>query len=579
MPAPAVRRLRVVSVFTGAAGLDLGLKRTGAVTVEMCESWAPARRVLADRFPDIEVAENVEHFDPSGSYEVLTAGFPCTDLSHAGGKAGIFGAQSGLVSHVFRIARATEPEWIVLENVPNLLHLHRGLGIRTVVEQLEELGYRWAYRTLDSRFTGVPQRRNRVIVLASRIHDPAAHLLGQDAGEPGGDLESDDRAWGFYWTEGRHGLGLVRGAVPTLKGGSTIGLPSAPAVWVPDAPRGQRIVLPSIEAGEELQGFTSGWTRAALVDGERDPRWKLVGNAVTTGVGEWIGRRLHDQHGQSDSVPVGAPVDRAGRWPAAAWGAPGTVATSALVSKWPELNPVQSLADLVDDSWTPLSYRATKGFLSRIDESSRELGTDFRRDLREHLRAAPRPAVYATSPQGVMRTALWSAGFRFRTDEHAAEGVAHLLDLVHRGTKIAIDVRSCFWHGCPDHVAEHLASNTRWVAKRERVVARDQEMVEALVDRGWFVAVCWAHDDPTAVARTVATLAIQRRDRRGPLHGGTYGHDIALGPTETVDEVETSRSATVTDMTGTRGDQGVPTRSSVLGAGGLVVRRAVGTAS
>lgn len=579
MPAPALRPMRVVSVFTGAAGLDLGLKRAGAVTIEMCESWAPARRVLAERFPDVEVAEDVENFDPAGSYEVLTAGFPCTDLSHAGGKAGIFGAQSGLVSHVFRIAQATEPEWIVLENVPNLLHLHRGLGIRTVVGRLEDLGYRWAYRTLDSRFTGVPQRRNRVIVLASRVHDPAAHLLGQDAGEPGGDLESDDRAWGFYWTEGRHGLGLVRGAVPTLKGGSTIGLPSAPAVWVPDAPRGQRIVLPPIEAGEELQGFASGWTHAASVDGERDARWKLVGNAVTTGVGEWIGRRLHDQHGQSDVVPVGAPLDKAGRWPAAAWGAPGVIAMSAPVSKWPELNPVRSLADLVDDSWTPLSHRATKGFLSRIDESSRELETDFRRDLRQHLQTAPRPPGYATSPQGVMRAALWSSGFRFRTDEHAAEGVTHLLDLVHRGTKIAVDVRSCFWHGCPDHVAAHLATNPRWVAKRQRVIARDQEMVEALVERGWFVAVCWAHDDPTTMAQTVAALATQRRAHDGPLHGGTYGHEVVRSSAGTVDEADAPRSATITDMTGARINHSAHAEPPVLGVGVLVAGRAVGTAS
>ncbi len=109
---------------------------------------------------------------PTGEYEVLVAGFPCTDVSHAGSKAGIFGERSGLVRHVFRIAEETRPDWVVLENVPNLLVLHRGAGIRHVTHELERLGYRWAYRTVDSRAFGVPQRRPRVIIVASRTNDP-----------------------------------------------------------------------------------------------------------------------------------------------------------------------------------------------------------------------------------------------------------------------------------------------------------------------------------------------------------------------------------------------------------------------
>lgn len=530
------RETRVVSVFTGAGGLDLGLSAAGAVTVEMCESWVPAQRILHERFTDVHLAEDVTTFDPAGDYEILTAGFPCTDLSHAGGKAGIFGAQSGLVSHVFRIARATEPEWIVLENVPNLLHLHRGLGIRTVVERLEDIGYRWAYRTLDSRFAGVPQRRNRVIVMASRIHDPAERLLGQDCDPCEADWGSDDRAWGFYWTEGRNGLGLIRGAVPTLKGGSTIGLPSAPAVWVPDAPKGRRIVLPPIEAGEELQGFDRGWTSPATVEGERDMRWKLVGNAVTTGVGAWIGRRLvADPDGTA--VPEGRPVLEDGRWPDAAWGGPGMTPMSAPASKWPERQPMRSLSDMVDDTWTPLSRRATKGFLSRIDESKRSLDATFRADLLAHLGSMPRPRTTQPSAQEAIRSTLWAAGFRFRTDTHPVQAVPHLLDLVHPGSRVAVDIRTCFWHGCPDHLDPHLAANARWIAKRSRVMERDKDMVDTLVDLGWFIVVCWSHDDPQEVAASVLALMKERR-RASPtmLRGGVIGHDIAA--VDTPDQVE-----------------------------------------
>src|ERR1035437_8752706 len=121
--------LSVVSLFSGVGGLDLGLEQAGHRLVAMCEAWEPARRVLRDRFPECHVADDVQTFSPAPGFDVLAAGFPCTDLSHAGTKTGIFGARSGLVEHVFRIAQSANPEWIVLENVPNLLGLHAGAGM------------------------------------------------------------------------------------------------------------------------------------------------------------------------------------------------------------------------------------------------------------------------------------------------------------------------------------------------------------------------------------------------------------------------------------------------------------------
>ncbi|UJH71740.1 DNA cytosine methyltransferase (plasmid) [Ornithinimicrobium sp. INDO-MA30-4] len=211
--------------------------------------------------------------------------------------------------------RETEPQWVLLENVPNLLALHAGAGMRHVIEQLDDLGYRWAYRTVDSRFTGVPQRRPRVIILASRDHDPSTVLLGQDAG-PRAEDPHPDQPRGFYWTEGRNGLGLVAGAIPTLKG---------------DQPWGCPLRLPSgsqpVNSGDawscresktaKLSRTAPGWTAPAVVEGERDLRWKLVGNAVTVGVGQWLGERL----AHSDSLVSIAPpasdvvIRRDRRWP------------------------------------------------------------------------------------------------------------------------------------------------------------------------------------------------------------------------------------------------------------------------
>lgn len=170
--------------------------------------------------------------------DLVTAGFPCTDLSQAGRTAGITGEQSGLVGHVFRLLTSVSREGrslpsLLIENVPNMLVLDGGQAIAFLAEQLESFGYRWAYRVVDSRFTGVPQRRRRVVLLASTEIDPREVLFADNESAPSEDGRSED-AFGFYWTEGRGGLGWARDAVPTLKAGPRSGsrrrLPSGPAI-------------------------------------------------------------------------------------------------------------------------------------------------------------------------------------------------------------------------------------------------------------------------------------------------------------------------------------------------------------
>ena len=515
--------LSVVSLFSGVGGLDLGLEQAGHRLVAMCESWEPARRVLRDRFPECPVADDVRTFSPAPGFHVLAAGFPCTDLSHAGTKTGIFGAKSGLVEHVFRIAQSANPEWIVLENVPNLLGLHAGAGMRHVVCELERLGYHWAYRTVDSRFTGVPQRRPRVIVLASKSHRPEARLLAEDVGERSD--YSNAEAWGFYWTEGRNGLGLVEGAIPTLKGGSTLGLPSAPAVWFPGAKPGHRFVLPRVEDGEALQGFDRGWTSSAVVTGETDHRWKLIGNAVSVGVGRWVGQCLTSSG--TDSPRARVPLDRQTRWPRSGWGGDG-YAWASHVSAWPARADYQPLHEVVDPELaTTLSHRATTGFLSRLDESGRKVNHDFYADLENHqdctrpeLPTRLRAKSWATSvgtrrrmqaqrqrdtkPEVRLRRELHRLGLRYRLQLRPDPNLRSRMDIVFPGAMLAIDVRGCFWHGCPKHGTSPRANAERWAAKLERTVERDKETVDSLTKLGWDVIVVWEHDDHEEMAARIA---------------------------------------------------------------------------
>ncbi|MGI8434313.1 MAG: hypothetical protein ACR2LE_06200, partial [Nocardioidaceae bacterium] len=251
-----------------------------------------------------------------------------------------------------------------------------------LVDELERREFRWAYRLVDSRFSGVPQRRQRVLLVASKTEDPRTVLLADDAGDPGPEYYNPGMT-GFYWTEGLRGLGWAPDAVPTLKGGSSIGIASPPAIWIRDAEVGRQLVTPSIEDAEAMQGFERGWTEAALAHGRKGLRWKLIGNAVTTGVAEWLGRRL--------AVPGDYDSDEAtrlsenDRWPTAAWGGDGWRWRSR-VSLWPEQQPYQHLADMLDpEGLTPLSHRAAAGFLSRTARAKLRFDEDFLLAVKRHV--------------------------------------------------------------------------------------------------------------------------------------------------------------------------------------------------
>ena len=373
--------LSVVGLFAGIGGIELGFNRAGHQSVLLCEIEPNAKAVLESRFSDVPVVSDVRELPALPPADVVTAGFPCQDLSQAGRTAGISGAQSSLVAHVFRLIEdpARSPKWLVLENVPFMLQLDKGEAMRFLTSTLVEHGFTWAYRVVDTRAFGLPQRRRRVILVASRDEDPRTVLFSDDAGEHEQDPESAS-AFGFYWTEGVRGLGWAVEAVPTLKGGSTIGIPSPPAVWL----NGQGFVgTPDIRDAERLQGFDAEWTVAAGAGQPRSAgaRWKLVGNAVSVPVAEWLGRRLAapgEYQGGHELLAAGQS------WPIAAWGdAEGTRRVE--ISSWPIRRDSKRLSTFLEHPLAPLSVRATRGFLRRAAQGRLRFQDGFLDDVERHL--------------------------------------------------------------------------------------------------------------------------------------------------------------------------------------------------
>ena len=362
--------MRFGSLFSGVGGFDLGLERAGHEVVFQAESDPYRRRVLARHWPDVPCYEDVrdvasdvgsgrprvrsQHSEDqlraglerprspewSPASDLLCGGFPCQDLSVAGRRAGLAGERSSLFFEFARIADALlgDGGWLLIENVPGLLSSHGGRDFAVLLATLAELGFHdLAWRVLDSRHFGVPQRRRRVFILARRASGgrAAAVLLERESGgghpAPRGEAREgvagsvadgarspsfapalmakaqrnhpDEehfvvahtlRAEGFDASEDGTGRGTPL-VVPDAEG-----LPTAAHSGC-DRPAQRR----GGGNGDGAPAHANGVRAPSGLPGRLDdpkpdgPRYAAMGDAVTVNVLEWIGRRLMNERKES----------------------------------------------------------------------------------------------------------------------------------------------------------------------------------------------------------------------------------------------------------------------------------------
>jgi DNA (cytosine-5)-methyltransferase 1 len=373
--------MSVAGLFSGIGGFELAFGQAGFETDLLVEVDECAAAVLKVRFPNAELRSDVmDLIDIPKGTEILTSGFPCQNLSMAGDKSGIDGPKSGVVKKMFDLIARSRVPVVVIENVYFMLQLDSGRAMRWLVHRFEDLGYRWAYRVLDSMGFGLPQRRRRVYLIATTELDPRRVLFADDA--PAGPRRNADVSYplGFYWTEGRSGIGLTVDGIPPLKVGSSLGIPSAPAVLFPDG----EVLTPSLEACERLQGFPPGWT---VVDegrsGGKDPKWRMVGNAVSVPVARWVAERIK-QPGTILDLESG-PLRKGQRWPDAAWDV-GDGPAEVKASDKPIAVATPSISKFRDFTWSRLSNRALNGFIRRAEEGGLKTPEGFLEALRTAAR-------------------------------------------------------------------------------------------------------------------------------------------------------------------------------------------------
>jgi len=160
-----MQKLRVLDLFAGIGGFSLGLERTGGFeTVAFCEIEEFPRRILAKHWPKVPCYEDVKtaDFTTLGPVDLVTAGFPCQDISLAGKGAGLAGERSGLFWHILRAAGLVGFPKLLLENVAGLLD--RGLG--AVLGAMAQVGYDAEWHCIPASAIGAPHRRDRLWIIA-----------------------------------------------------------------------------------------------------------------------------------------------------------------------------------------------------------------------------------------------------------------------------------------------------------------------------------------------------------------------------------------------------------------------------
>lgn len=168
-PAPACPEFTFIDLFAGIGGFRIPLQELGGCCVftsEIDRHAQHAYRVNFGEIPHGDITQLDSQVIPP--HDVLTAGFPCQPFSISGKMKGFEDERGTLIYKIFQIIEQRQPKVAFLENVKHLMHHNKGQTFKTILTSLENLGYQVSWQLLNASDFGVPQNRERIIIIASR---------------------------------------------------------------------------------------------------------------------------------------------------------------------------------------------------------------------------------------------------------------------------------------------------------------------------------------------------------------------------------------------------------------------------
>jgi len=250
------RQYSIISLFAGCGGLDLGFKggfeflgkKYAKRNFDL--AWAndidEAACITFKKYfnhdivcGDIDKILNEKHnarlFDRKipVHVDIVVGGFPCQDFSHAGKRKGFDSKRGLLYQSMAEVIKRTKPVLFVAENVRGLLTMNKGEAIKTIVNDFEKLGYNVRYELLRAADFGVPQTRERVVIVGTRKDKlpPFKHpkpILNEknwvNLKQAIGDLEKveEGKIANHFWSKAKKNKGQGNTTVSANKPGPTM---------------------------------------------------------------------------------------------------------------------------------------------------------------------------------------------------------------------------------------------------------------------------------------------------------------------------------------------------------------------
>jgi len=245
------KKKTVLSLFSGCGGLDLGIlggfnflgKNYGKhnfdivwandIDASACKTYQKnlGHDIVCGDIREL-IKEDVSSPIPE-TVDVVLGGFPCQDFSHAGKRLGFDSERGTLYQSMGQIIKKTRPALFMAENVKGLLTMDNGDAIKQITTDFEKLGYFVNYKLFNTADFGVPQKRERVVVIGTRkdllpkFEFPTPHLNKDNRVNLGvaiGDLENleEGALSNHYWSKAKKNNGQGNSTVSKDDSGPTM---------------------------------------------------------------------------------------------------------------------------------------------------------------------------------------------------------------------------------------------------------------------------------------------------------------------------------------------------------------------
>jgi len=166
------KKLKVVSLFSGCGGLDLGFINAGYEIIWANDFFPEAIETYKKNIWNHIVLGDISKISSSDipdNFDILLWGFPCQGFSIANSKRSMEDERNFLYKEMLRVVKDKKPKFFLAENVKWLLSMHKWKVINMIVKDFRELWYEVNYKLINSAHYGVPQQRERVIIMWNRI--------------------------------------------------------------------------------------------------------------------------------------------------------------------------------------------------------------------------------------------------------------------------------------------------------------------------------------------------------------------------------------------------------------------------